>query len=484
MKLVYKIILANTLGIIIIILISVFSYHEFNMLKAKLSFVEIADTLNASFLKMRLAEKNYFLYKDVSSLQLIKAEIRRSKDMTGGMKRKIIVAVGHENFTGLVRRLDHYAEEIDKIGTSDKIGISGQDIKNRQLSVREAGRDLKLFSGSMVRLERKKVNGIISASLDGLLYFFSLAILVAIMGTYLFFSNMFRNLSRIERATNSISKGNFNKIAEWKMPNNELGSVMRAINSMCDELQTRHEKLIQSRKLASIGILTAGVAHELGNPLNNISMVAQTFLELYDDLPDEERLEYMETVLQECGRIKDIVKNLLDFSKPKDTEFRVLDINAIIKKTLKLVRNMINVAGIKTELDLQEKLPEVFIDEDKIQGVLVNLINNAIQAMSAKGTLFIRTIRQEKEDKVIIEIEDTGKGIPPEFLSNIFDPFFSTKGTEGTGLGLSISYGIIKRHNGKIRVKSKVGVGTTFIIELPVYISKEEGDGCEEDHGD
>lgn len=478
MKLVHKIILANSLGIITIILISVFSYHEFNMLRAKLSFVEIADTLNASFLKMRLAEKNYFLYKDTSSLQLIKSEIHRSKDMIGGMKRKIIVAVGYGSFTDLARRLNHYAKEIDNVGTS------GGDIKNTELSVRAAGRDLKLFSGNMVRLERKKVNGIISAALNGLLYFFSLAILVAIIGTYLFFSNMFQNLRRIERATNSISKGNFNKIAEWKMPANELGSVMRAINSMCDELQTRHEQLIQSRKLASIGILTAGVAHELGNPLNNISMVAQTFLELHDDLLAEERLEYMETVLQECGRIKDIVRNLLDFSKPKDTEFRVLDINTIIKKTLKLVRNMINVAGIKTELDLQEKLPEVFIDEDKIQGVLVNIINNAIQAMPANGTLFIRTIRKEKEDNIIIEIEDTGKGIPAEFLSNIFDPFFSTKGTEGTGLGLSISYGIIKRHNGKISVKSEVGVGTTFIIELPVYISKEDGYGCEENHGD
>lgn len=228
------------------------------------------------------------------------------------------------------------------------------------------------------------------------------------------------------------------------MPANELGSVMRAINSMCDELQTRHEKLIQSKKLASIGILTAGVAHELGNPLNNISMVAQTFLELYDNLPKVERLEYMETVLAECGRIKEIVKNLLDFSRAKDTEFKAADINAVIEKALRLVRNMINIAGIKTELNLQEKLPEVFIDENKIQSVLVNLVNNAVQAMPARGTISIRTRWAITDDYVTIEIEDTGKGIPPEFLTNIFDPFFSTKGTQGTGLGLSITYGIIK----------------------------------------
>jgi len=471
MKLVNKIILANSLGIITIILISAYSYHEFNMLRAKLRFMEIADTLNATFLKIRLSEKNYFLYKDAASLHLLKAGIHESKKILDEMKPKIIVAVGKNNFLEFSNKLNRYADEIDKIG------IHGQSIENTELKVRKAGRDLKSFSENMVKLERKNVNAIISEARNGLLYFFSLAVVVAIIGTYLFFSNMFRNLRRIERVTNSISKGNFKKIEEWKMPNNELGSVMRAINSMCDELQTRHEQIIQSRKLASIGILTAGVAHELGNPLNNISMTAQTFIEIYEGLSDEERLEYIETVLQECDRIKAIVRNLIDFSKPKDTEFKVCDINDVIKKTLRLVRNTLDVSGIKTELHLQENMPEVLIDDNKIQGVLVNLINNAVQAMSANGTLTIRTRWDITDDYITIEVEDTGKGIPQEFLSNIFDPFFSTKGTEGTGLGLSISYGIIKRHNGKIKVRSEVGIGTTFTIKLPRYIPKEDKDG-------
>ena len=258
---------------------------------------------------------------------------------------------------------------------------------------------------------------------------------------------------------------------------------MKAINSMCEELKTRHEQLVQSKKLSSLGILTAGVAHELGNPLNNISMVAQAYCELYDHLGKKERVDYMKTVLEETQRIKNIVQNLLNFSKPKNADFKISDINNLIKHSLRLVQNVLHVSGIESHLDLQEELPLVFIDEDKIQGVLVNLVTNAIQSMSPGGKLSIRTKFTKYSDHIVIEIEDTGAGISPEFLSNIFDPFFSTKGTQGTGLGLSISYGIIKRHNGKIYAKSNVGVGSTFTIELPIYASKEDTDEWSQNYG-
>ena len=249
---------------------------------------------------------------------------------------------------------------------------------------------------------------------------------------------------------------------------------MQAIDTMCEELETRHEQLIQSKKLASLGILTSGVAHELGNPLNNISMVAQTYLELYDRLPKEDRIGYMKTVLEESERIKKIVQNLLDFSRPKKADLKVANINDVIRNSLKLVQNTLDISKIKSQLDLKEDLPPVFIDEDRIREVLVNLLNNAVHAMPSGGTVFIRS--KPAKDNIIIEVEDTGKGIPQEFISYIFDPFFSTKGAEGTGLGLSISYGIIKRHHGRMDVRSKVGVGTTFVIELPIYRGREDAD--------
>ena len=470
MKLVHKIILANTLGIISIILVAAFSYHDFDLLLAKLRFVEIADSLNASFLEMRLSEKNYFLYKDEATLPRIKKEIQESYLTIESMRPNIIKAIGDENFENLQLNLKRYEDTVEKVGKSNQ----GTGDKNTiEQAVRESGRALRLFSDHMVREERQEVNNIISASKRTLLSFFGLVIFVAIMSSYLFFSRMFKNLRRIERTANSISAGNFSKI-KGKIPKNELGSAMAAINAMCEELKTGHEQLIQSRKLASLGTLTAGVAHELGNPLNNISMVAQTYLELLENLSEEDKVDYVKTILEETERIRRIVQDLLDFSRTRERDFKVSDINDVVTRALKLVQNMLDVSGMKTKVDLQDKLPPVFIDENKIREVLVNLVTNAIHAMSAGDSVFLRTKRAEEKDHIIIEIEDTGKGIPPEFLEHIFDPFFSTKGTEGTGLGLSISYGIIKKHKGTMEVRSTVGVGTTFMIELPIYQTKED----------
>ena len=466
MKLVHKITLGNALGIISIILIAVFSYHEFDLVLAKLRFAEIADSLDASFLRMRLSEKNYLLYKDPSELLSIKDEIKESHLKVESLSPDIIKAIGEQNWKRLKSYLNQYEQEVDELEGNNKAA------PDMQMNVRESGRKLRLFSENMIRLERKTINEILSASKKTLLAFFCFIIFVAITSSYLFFSKMFKSLRRIEKTACAISEGNFMKI-EGNIQDNELGSVMKAMDTMCEELETRHEQLIQSKKLASLGILTSGVAHELGNPLNNISMVAQTYLELYDRLHKADRIGYMKMVLEESERIKKIVQDLLDFSRPKKADFKVADINSVIRNSLKLVQNTLDISRIKSQLDLKEDLPAVFIDEDRIREVLVNLLSNAVHAMPSGGTVFIRTKPAKNNDNIIIEVEDTGKGIPQEFISYIFDPFFSTKGAEGTGLGLSISYGIVKRHYGKMDVRSKVGVGTTFVIELPTSRGRE-----------
>jgi signal transduction histidine kinase len=162
-----------------------------------------------------------------------------------------------------------------------------------------------------------------------------------------------------------------------------------------------------------------------------------------------------------------VITNLLNFSKPQGTKLAKADLNAIIRKTMGLVQNMLSVSDIDCELDLAEPLPPVHVDEHQIQQVLVNLIVNAVQAMQAHGRLSIGTRAPAGESKVEVTVRDNGKGIPAEYLPNIFDPFFSTKGVEGTGLGLSVSYGIIKNLSGEIRVQSEIGTGTTFTVSLP-----------------
>jgi two-component system NtrC family sensor kinase len=462
MKIVHKVMLGNIINIIFIALIYIVAFQFLELMLAKLQFVEIADDLNASFLGMRLSEKNYFLYGDPSFLKDIEVELDDSIASISSVQENIIRAVGESKYEELRRSVKEYKEAIQKAEASN--ASDG----NMQKTVRESGRKLREFSAKIVSLERTKVNDILSHSKKVLFYFFCVIILVAMVATYLFFSKFLSSLKSIERTATCISQGDFCKV-EGSITGDELGSVMAAINSMSAELDSRYEQIVQSRKLASLGILTAGVAHELGNPLNNIALVAQSYIELADHLSKEETVSYMKTIEEETERIEKIVQDLLDFSKPKKVNFKETEINRVVEKSLKLVRNMLHVSAIEAKLDLREGLPLVYIDENRIQEVLINLIINAIQVLSPGGLVTVGTHLEEKGEYVVIEVRDTGPGILPEHLPHIFVPFFSTKGVRGTGLGLSVSYGIIKNHNGNMRVESKVNVGTTFFIELPVY---------------
>ncbi len=463
MKIESKIIFSNVFNIGLILLISFFAMQNLNLMLTKLRFVEIADDLNASFLEMRLAEKNYFIYQKQDFLLDIKEKIEGTEHLLDTAGKDIILAVGENNLALLKLHLSHYADVVDDVQKSSHVDI------NLNTRFRGEGQKLREFSNTITRLERKRVNDIISESKGILFYSFWVILLCAVFVSHFLSQKILLSLREIEKLAKSISNGNFKRI-EGEILDDEFGSVMTAINSMSEELSNREEDLIQSKKLASLGILTAGVAHELTNPLNNISMIAQTYAEMFDNLDRAQKIEFMDKVEKETERIREIIINLLDFSKPKEAKLKETDINTVMQKTIKLMQNMLDISNIKTKFDFAPDLPHVLIDEYQILQVMVNLITNASQSMQEGSSLFLGTRLGSGGDSVEIKVMDTGKGIPREFLPHIFDPFFSTKGEEGgTGLGLSVSYGIIKKHNGDIRVESKVGVGTTFTIELPVY---------------
>jgi two-component system NtrC family sensor kinase len=462
MKIENKLILSNVMNGAFIILIGFFAIQNMNLVLTKLRFVEIADDLNASFLEMRIAEKNYFLYRDQKALDEIRQKIDLARKTIDDERLNIVPAIGEQDLRKLESYLKVYTGHVMLMRSSRSWEA------DRETDLRASGKRLKEYSDSITKLERQRVNTIILNSKRILIFSFWAILASALLMGHFISQKILRSLREIEKLTRSIAEGNFNKI-EGFQSRDELGAVITAINSMSEELSHREEQLIQAKKLASLGVLTAGVAHELTNPLNNISMIAQTYTDLYSKLTENQRIEFMGKVETEAVRIQKIVKNLLDFSKPKDSNPREADINAVIQRTLTLVQNMIDVANIETKLHLAEGIPHVFADEDQMQQVFVNLITNAVQAMKSGEKLYIGTRTGRQGDTVEITVMDTGKGIAPEFLPHIFDPFFSTKGEGGTGLGLSVSYGIIKNHGGEIRVESKVGVGTTFTIELPIW---------------
>jgi two-component system, NtrC family, sensor kinase len=461
-----KIILSYIFNIAFIVLIGIFSLNNMNLVLTKLRFVEIADDLNSSFLEMRISEKNYFLYKDRTALDEINNKISSVLESVETTKADITRAIGEDNLSQLKIYLNRYARAIEELRSR-----SAKDLQSGS-KLRAEGQKLREFFKTITKLERNNVNDLILRSKEVLYISFLIILLLSVIGGRIVSRNIVNSMREIEGLAVSISKGDFTKIEDIASTD-ECGSVIRAINIMSEELKNREEEIIQSKKLASLGTLTAGVAHELRNPLNNISMVAQNFVDMYDSLSRDQRIELMGRVEEETKRIEEIVKNLLDFAKPKVADLKEADINSAIRKAVQLMQNTLDISNIELTLSLDSSVPHVFIDRPQMQQVLVNLILNAVQSMSPGGKLFIKT-HAVGEDSVTIEVRDTGKGIPPEFLPHIFDPFFSTKGVEGTGLGLSISYGIIRNHRGTIRVESAVNAGTAFTIELPVHKKQEE----------
>lgn len=255
----------------------------------------------------------------------------------------------------------------------------------------------------------------------------------------------------------------------------EVGSLMSSFNSMVvnlekanQELQLCHyQQMERADRLASVGEMATGLAHEIKNPLAGISGAISV---LADDFPDTDpRKEIVRQVLEQIKRLDKTATDLLFFGRPGKPELTFTDINALVTKTLFFVSQHPEARNIQYQEDLTRDLPAIWVDEKQIQQVLLNIIINAVQVMTDGGTLTIKTgIRSEGgRSRVWVSITDSGKGIPPEELDRIFVPFHTTK-TQGTGLGLPICRQLMEQHDGTIDVESRLGEGTTFIIELPI----------------
>ncbi|UCF70484.1 MAG: HAMP domain-containing protein, partial [candidate division WOR-3 bacterium] len=244
------------------------------------------------------------------------------------------------------------------------------------------------------------------------------------------------------------------------------------VREKTEELRATQDFLIQSEKLASLGKLAAGVAHEINNPLTSILLNSHLLLERSSDEGNKENLQL---IIDETARCGTIVSGLLEFARQTPPEKTPVDINKIIESTLLIMETQALVHKVRFVREFADGLSDIMVDVNKVKQVFTNIVMNAMEAMSHGGSLTIRTHLSEERDSIEIEFEDTGKGIPDEYLKKIFDPFFSTKGAKGSGLGLAISYGIIQQHNGRIDVRSEVGKGTSITISLPLLKQWKEG---------
>jgi two-component system NtrC family sensor kinase len=240
------------------------------------------------------------------------------------------------------------------------------------------------------------------------------------------------------------------------------------------EKERTQEQLIQSESLAAIGQLVAGIAHELNNPLASASSLIQTDIELIQEQAekrqvDQELLEDLAYSLKELNKTKEIVKSILDLSRQTQTYLEDVDMNAVIDEALQVLYNQYKSMEVTIERHYDPNLPTIQGNFSNLGQVLINIVNNALQALpDGKGKISLFTSCHQDTESIVVECRDDGIGIPPEIMKDIFKPFFTTKEVgKGTGLGLYVSYEIIKKHAGEIRVSSEKGKGTIFTIILP-----------------
>jgi len=256
--------------------------------------------------------------------------------------------------------------------------------------------------------------------------------------------------------------------------------ITRKLEKMVEErtrqLKETHEKLLHQDKMASLGKLSASVVHEINNPIAGILNLVMLVQRICSEGPVLEReveqfRQYLNLMETETRRIGKIVSNLLAFSRQSGVEFKPLDINQLIDITLFMNSNLLKLNGVKVEKSTDPDLPEFTGSQDQLEQVLMNFVSNAAESMEStrESVLSIKTHYNPEKSKIIISFSDTGVGIPKENISKLFEPFFTTKKRgKGIGLGLSVAYGIIKDHGGCINVKSEVGQGAIFTIELPI----------------
>jgi signal transduction histidine kinase len=223
-------------------------------------------------------------------------------------------------------------------------------------------------------------------------------------------------------------------------------------------------RLIQADKFAALGTLSATLAHELKNPLTAIEMIMEAAI---DQQQVDCTREDLDVMLHEVRRMESTVNEILDLAGPREVDLGLHDLNQVIRNLLTLMRHRLEIAGIQMTLALDENVPIFFFDAKHMEQVLLNLIVNAVEAMSHGGELEIRTAWDTAAGQIRIQIRDEGLGIPEDIRSRIFDPFFTTK-EHGTGIGLSIVYTMVREHGGEVELESAEGGGTTFVITLPV----------------
>lgn len=435
-------------------------YHKIN---AHFLLLSHANSLGAIVLQIRQLEESFLLKEKVdfqelrNSVDLAKSKLETLKNERQRVKSKVLIQ-------DMLQDLEIYGTEMDIL--KDTLGNGGSSPEIFQ-DVKKRGEHLSLYMNSLVNAEQNYVQKVIRSFAWLLMTIIFTTMIMGIITSAWLWKKIFLPLKAITDATRDITRKTFAPFQLGK-EKDEINYVFRAINTMSAELEKQQESLVEAQKLSALGTLAAGTAHQLNNPLNNISTSCQIAIEEIEDNSDPDFIKgLLADIEQEVQRASDTVKGLLDFSRTHQFTLKPIDLREVTNKVLRLIAGEIP-TGIAVEQSIPPQIT-LLLDSQKMTEALLNLVTNSIQAIDKRpGHVLITAHALPQEDKVVIRVKDNGKGIPQDKLRSIFDPFFTTKNArEGSGLGLSVAYGIIKKHNGSISVESETDCGAVFSITLP-----------------
>jgi len=519
-----KILLSFVISATIFALLIGLELYNYVEMRNEIRFLELTDTIRSKSLQLRRHEKNFFLYSPQMSEEetgAIHSYIEQLRSIIdGNLKtdksgRLLSMDTQLEEYSVRFERIRSDIERVNKVmdvrvpadpetrryyplieltfverPLDSALFLEGAYGLTREgplvTALRELDTDIKVLrkngeniidiSKELDRAAREKVDATIKTSQKAIMIFFPLFILVGAGSLYLAAGDVAVRLVALTRLVETTAKGDFNhqpSVFRKAGRKDELGVLVQKFSEMGvqliereQELKRKNEELLQTKKLAAIGTLASGVAHELNNPLNNIYLSAQVLKKKTGPDASADTVQIVDDIVGQTGRVKRIVGDLLEFARAKDPELRPVRICDLVDRAYGLAVSASEYPkeGVAYSLACADREMSVVADPDQMDRVFINLISNAVNAMHGVGKLAVKV--SETPEAVEVDVSDTGEGMEPGMLDKVFEPFYTTREI-GTGLGLSITYNIVKRHGGEITVKSEKGAGTTFTVRLP-----------------
>ena len=451
---------------ILSVAITIAAMITINGIEQRIATVQTWERFLFSIEQARRWEKNFFLYG--TNLDEAVQSAKEAKDLLENNLKNVNVVTSPAIKKKIIEEMDLYYFLLFDLSELVQTGANVPSVQNViENGLRHYGSQIVRKAAEMASTEFDVVTRWLRL-LQKIPTYFLIFLFFLMLYMIWFLSRRFmKPLKYLVNQTRRIAKGDFSPVKPVRKFRDEFTTVEVALNRMLRELEIRQNSLIESHKLRAVGILTAGVAHELNNPLNNIMLTAYSLLEEYGTLNRSDHIERIKDIIGETERSRSIVHNLLDFTRENVSVLELLDLGKLVEETAKLALNQARVRGATIHVEVESDLPKIQGDRQQLKQVVLNLVLNSLDAVSNGGRIEVR-VKRLKPGYLGVQVEDNGCGIPADLLPHIFDPFFTTKPVgSGTGLGLSVSHGIITKHGGRIEVESFPGQKTVFTIALP-----------------